>query len=49
MRNYKSWQAYEIDKNAEKGKGLVVVKLNSSYYALDEAYGKGAEWVDPFI
>jgi hypothetical protein len=45
---YKNWQAYEIDKNAEKGNGLVVVKLNSSYYAPDEAYGKGAEWVDSF-
>lgn len=45
---YKNWQAYEIDKNAEKGNGLVVVKLNSSYYAPDEVYGKGAEWVDSF-
>lgn len=44
----KNWQAYEIEKNAEKGNGLVVVKLNRSYYAPDEAYGKDAEWVDSF-
>ena len=41
-------QAYEIDKNVEKGNGLVVVKLNRSYYAPDEVYGRGAEWVDSF-
>lgn len=45
---YKNWQAYEIDKNSEKGNGLVVVKLDSSYSAPIEAYGKGAEWVDSF-
>ena len=45
---YKNWQAYEIDKNKEKGNGLVVVKLDYSYYVPDEAYGIGAEWVDSF-
>lgn len=45
---YKNWQAYEIDKNHEKGNGLVVVKLDSSYYAPDEAYNIGAEWVNSF-
>lgn len=45
---YKNWQAYEIDKNNEKGNGLVVVKLGVSCYAPDEAYGIGAEWVNSF-
>lgn len=45
---YKNWQAYEIDKNDEKGNGLVVVKLDSSYYAPDEAYDIGAKWVNSF-
>ena len=45
---YKNWQAYEISKNSEYGNGLVVVKLNSTYYAPDEAYGIGAEWVNSF-
>ena len=40
--------AYEIAKNYEKGNGLVVVKLDSSYEAPDEAYGIGAEWVYSF-
>lgn len=45
---YKNWQAYEIDKNHEKVNGLVVVKLDSSYCAPDEAYNIGAEWVNSF-
>lgn len=45
---YKNWQAYEIDKNYEKGNGLVVVKLDISYSAPDEAYGIGAKWVNSF-
>ena len=45
---YKNWQAYEIDKNNEKGNGLVVVRLNSSYSVPDEAYGIGAKWVYSF-
>lgn len=45
---YKNWQAYEIAKNHEKGNGLVVVKLDSSYSAPDEAYGIGAKWVSSF-
>lgn len=45
---YRNWQAYEIDKNAEKGNKLVVVKLDSSYIVPDEAYGQGAEWVNSF-
>lgn len=38
----------EIAKNHEKGNGLVVVKLDSSYEVPDEAYGIGAEWVYSF-
>lgn len=45
---YQNWQAYEIAKNNEKGNGLVVVKLNSTYSAPSEAYGIGAEWVYSF-
>ena len=45
---YKNWQAYEIAKNYEKGNGLVCVKLDSTYYAPDEAYGIGAKWVNSF-
>ena len=45
---YKNWQAYEIDKNNEKGNGLVVVRLDSSYSVPDEAYGIGAKWVYSF-
>ena len=45
---YKNWQAYEIAKNHEKGNGLVVVKLNSSYSPPSEAYGIGAKWVTGF-
>ena len=41
-------QAYEIDKNNEKGNGLVVVRLDSSYSVPDEAYGIGAKWVYSF-
>lgn len=45
---YKNWQAYEIDKNNEKENKLVVVKLDNSYYAPDEAYNIGAKWVNSF-
>lgn len=45
---YNNWQAYEIDKNNEKSNGLVVVKINSSNSAPDEAYGVGAKWVNSF-
>lgn len=45
---YRNWQAYEIDKNAEKGNKLVVVKLDRSYDAPDEAFDQGAEWVNSF-
>lgn len=45
---YKNWQAYEIAKNYEKGNGIVIVKINKSYSAPDEAYGIGAIWVDSF-
>lgn len=45
---YKNWQAYEIAKNTEKENGLVVVKLDRSYTAPEEAYGIGAEWVNSF-
>lgn len=37
---YRNWQAYEIAKNHEKGNGLVVVKLDSSYEVPDEAYSR---------
>lgn len=40
---HRNWQAYEIAKNTEKGNKLIVVKINSSYNASDEAYGVGAE------
>lgn len=45
---YKNWQAYEIAKNYEKGNSLVVVKLDTTYSAPDEAYGIGAKWVNSF-
>lgn len=45
---YRNWQAYEIAKNHEKGNKLIIVKLDSSYYAPDEAYGIGAVWLDSF-
>ena len=45
---YKNWQAYEIAKNHEKENELVVVKLDNSYSAPDEAYGIGAKWVYSF-
>ena len=38
----------KLQKNHEKGNGLVVVKLDSSYEVPDEAYGIGAEWVYSF-
>lgn len=46
---YRNWQAYVIEKNYEKGNGLVVVKLDSSCVPPEEAYGKGAKWVTGFI
>ena len=45
---YKNWQAYEIDKNAEKSNKLLIVKLNGSCDVPNEAYGQGAEWVNSF-
>ena len=45
---YRNWQYYEIEKNYEKGNGLVVVKLDSSYLIPDACYGKSAEWVTGF-
>lgn len=45
---YKNWQAYEIAKNDEWENKLVVVKLKSTYFAPNEAYGVGAKWVDSF-
>ena len=47
-REVKNIVSYEIDKNAEKGNKLVVVKLDRSYDAPDEAFGQGAEWVNSF-
>ena len=41
-------EKYEIDKNTEKGNGLVVVKLDSSCCAPNEAFGIGAKWVNSF-
>lgn len=45
---YRNWQSYEIEKNYEKGNGLVVVKLDSSYTAPNACLNKGAEWVTGF-
>ena len=45
---YRNWQSYEIEKNDEKGNGLVVVRLDTAYSVPDECYGKGAEWVTGF-
>lgn len=45
---YRNWQSYEIEKNYEKGNGLVVVQLDSSYTVPDACYGKGAKWVVGF-
>lgn len=45
---YRNWQTYEISKNHERGNGLVVVKLDRSYGAPDEAYGINMEWVYSF-
>lgn len=45
---YKNWQSYEIEKNYEKGNGLVVVKLDPSYRAPRACFGKGAKWVNGF-
>lgn len=45
---YRNWQSYEIEKNYEKGNGLVVVQLDSSYTVPDACYGKGAKWVTGF-
>ncbi len=45
---YRNWQSYEIEKNYEKGNGLVVVRLESSNSVPDACYGKDAEWVTGF-
>ena len=45
---YRNWQSYEIEKNYEKGNGLVVARLDTSYAVPDACYGKGAEWVTGF-
>lgn len=45
---YKNWQAYEIAKNYEKGNGLVVVKLNSSYDVPYEVHRIDTKWVSSF-
>lgn len=45
---YKNWQAYEIDKNREKGNGLVVVFIDACYSAPSEVYGQGAKFVYSF-
>lgn len=45
---YRNWQSYEIEKNYEKGNGLVVVKIDSSVTVPDACYDKGAEWVTGF-
>lgn len=45
---YNNWQSYEIAKNNEFDNGLVVVKLDKSYEAPDEAYCVGAKWVNSF-
>ncbi len=45
---YRNWQSYEIEKNYEKGNGLVVVKLDSSCSVPTACYGKGAKWVHGF-
>lgn len=45
---YKNWQAYEIEKNKEKGNKLVVVKLNRSCVPPIEAYDCDAKWINTF-
>lgn len=45
---YRNWQAYEIAKNIEKGKGLVVVKLDSFCIVPKEVYNANAEFVTGF-
>ena len=45
---YRNWQSYEMEKNYEKGNGLVVVRIDSSCTVPDACYGKDAEWVTGF-
>lgn len=45
---YDNWQSYEIEKNYEKGNGLVVVKLDTSYKVPEVCLGKRVEFVDGF-
>ena len=45
---YDNWQIYEIEKNTEKGNGLVIVKLKPSVNIPLACYGVDAEWVDGF-
>lgn len=45
---YRNWQSYEIEKNSEKGNGLVIVQLDPSCAVPDVCYGKGAKWVTGF-
>lgn len=45
---YRNWQSYEIEKNYEKGNGLVVVKIDSSCSVPTACYGKEAKWVHGF-
>ena len=45
---YRNWQSYEIEKNYEKGNGLVVVRLNSSCTIPEACYDKGAILVNGF-
>lgn len=45
---YRNWQSYEIEKNYEKGNGLVVVTLDSSCSIPSVCYGKDAKWVRGF-
>lgn len=45
---YNNWQAYEIDKNAQKGNGLVIVKIKEGCVVPDEAFGQNAKWIIGF-
>ena len=45
---FRNWQSYEIEKNYEKGNGLVIVCLDSSVSVPVSCYGKGAKWIIGF-
>ena len=45
---YRNWQCYEIEKNYEKGNGLVVVQIDESCTIPNVCYGKEAEFMDGF-